>query len=47
MRIYSSEPKGVLCGDYFYNYFDLGVDILFDSKVRLSLQRPRLSEMCR
>ena len=27
------RPRTTLCGDYFYNYFTRGLDILFDGKV--------------
>lgn len=27
------RPKTTLCGDYFYNYFTRGLDILFDGQV--------------
>lgn len=27
------RPKTTLCGDYFYNYFSRGLDILFDGQV--------------
>lgn len=27
------RPRTTLCGDYFYNYFSRGVDILFDGQV--------------
>lgn len=27
------RPKTTLCGDYFYNYFARGVDILYDGQV--------------
>ena len=26
-----TSPRTTLCGDYFYNYFTCGIDILFDS----------------
>lgn len=29
------RPKTILCGDYFYNYFARGFDILFDGQVIL------------
>ena len=28
------RPRTALCGDYFYNYFSRGIDILFDGQVR-------------
>lgn len=27
------RPRTTLCGDYFYNYFTRGLDILFDGQV--------------
>jgi len=36
MGIHSASdlrPRTTLCGDYFYNYFTRGLDILFDGKV--------------
>ncbi|RRT69920.1 hypothetical protein B296_00036880 [Ensete ventricosum] len=27
------RPRKTLCGDYFYNYFSRGLDILFDGQV--------------
>lgn len=27
------RPRTTLCGDYFYNYFSRGIDILFDGQV--------------
>ena len=27
------RPRTALCGDYFYNYFARGIDILFDGQV--------------
>jgi hypothetical protein len=30
-------PRTTLCGDYFYNYFTRGLDILFDGQVFISL----------
>jgi hypothetical protein len=27
------RPRTALCGDYFYNYFSRGIDILFDGQV--------------
>jgi hypothetical protein len=27
------RPRTTLCGDYFYNYFARGIDILFDGQV--------------
>lgn len=27
------RPRTTLCGDYFYNYFSRGLDILFDGQV--------------
>lgn len=27
------RPRTTICGDYFYNYFTCGVDILFDGQV--------------
>lgn len=27
------RPKTTFCGDYFYNYFTRGLDILFDGQV--------------
>lgn len=27
------RPRTTLCGDYFYNYFNRGLDILFDGQV--------------
>lgn len=32
------RPRTTLCGDYFYNYFSRGLDILFDGQV-LMLQK--------
>jgi len=32
MRIHSSSSSGVEYADYFYNYFSLGLDILFDAR---------------
>lgn len=29
------RPRTTLCGDYFYNYFTRGLDILFDGQVLL------------
>jgi hypothetical protein len=31
------RPRTTLCGDYFYNYFTRGLDILFDGQVFISL----------
>ena len=31
------HPRTTLCGDYFYNYFTRGLDILFDGQVLISL----------
>ena len=28
-----TSPRTTLCGDYFYNYFTHGIDILFDSQL--------------
>lgn len=33
------RPKTTTCGDYFYNYFTRGLDILFDGEVGNSLNR--------
>eukprot|EP00128_Syssomonas_multiformis_P007197 Colp12_sorted_trinity150504_noHs@142 len=35
MRIHSAgnSDKGIKCSDYFYNYFELGFDLLFDAYV--------------
>lgn len=33
------RPKTTLCGDYFYNYFTRGLDILFDGEVGSSSNR--------
>jgi len=36
MVIYSASdlcPRTTLCGDYFYNYFPHGIDILFDGQI--------------
>ena len=30
------RPRTTLCGDYFYNYFTRGLDILFDGQVLVS-----------
>jgi hypothetical protein len=30
------RPRTTLCGDYFYNYFTRGLDILFDGQVLIS-----------
>eukprot|EP00052_Salpingoeca_macrocollata_P005392 m.47181 g.47181 ORF g.47181 m.47181 type:complete len:458 (+) comp14839_c0_seq1:94-1467(+) len=30
MRIHSSRASTISCADFFYNYFSLGVDVLFD-----------------
>lgn len=30
------RPRTTLCGDYFYNYFTRGLDILFDGQVLTS-----------
>lgn len=27
------RPRSTLCGDYFYNYYTRGLDILFDGQV--------------
>ena len=27
------RPRTTICGDYFYNYFTRGLDILFDGQV--------------
>lgn len=27
------RPRTALCGDYFYNFFSRGLDILFDGQV--------------
>lgn len=27
------RPRSTICGDYFYNYFNRGLDILFDGQV--------------
>lgn len=27
------RPRTTICGDYFYNYFSRGLDILFDGQV--------------
>lgn len=32
------RPRTTLCGDYFYNYFTRGLDILFDGQVFISLR---------
>lgn len=32
-----SRPRTTLCGDYFYNYFTRGLDILFDGQVSFIL----------
>lgn len=33
------RPKTTICGDYFYNYFTRGLDILFDGEVGNSSNR--------
>ena len=33
------RPRTTLCGDYFYNYFTRGLDILFDGQVLSSFPR--------
>ncbi|MQL98696.1 hypothetical protein Taro_031416 [Colocasia esculenta] len=30
------RPRTALCGDYFYNYYSRGLDILFDGQLRIS-----------
>ena len=35
MKIHTNTYTGVPCTDYFYNYFNLGIDILFDSQSHL------------
>lgn len=32
MKIHSTSYDGLGCEDYFYNYFNFGIDILFDIK---------------
>lgn len=34
------RPRTTLCGDYFYNYFTRGLDILFDGQVLMSFSIP-------
>jgi len=35
MKIHTSSYEGLFCSDYFYNFFALGVDILFDIQTHL------------
>lgn len=35
MKIHTSSYSGLGCCDYFYNYFNLGIDLLFDSQTHL------------
>jgi len=35
MKIHTTSYEGLGCADYFYNYFNLGVDILFDIRTHV------------
>jgi len=35
MKIHSSSYEGLGCADYFYNYFNIGMDILFDIRTHV------------
>jgi len=35
MKIHTTSYSGLSCADYFYNYFSLGIDILFDIDTHL------------
>lgn len=40
------RPRTALCGDYFYNYFTRGIDILFDGQVRMFMSKSINTHSC-
>lgn len=41
MLIHSASdprPRTALCEDYFYNYYNRGLDILFDGQVHMKIR---------